>query len=195
MDRPNFPINQNTFQGGGGGGAGAAGKSVAGGTPGQGGDGLSSVFIDGSEYDFASIFGLAYTSIAPLEGDGRRYIAGGGGGGGYCWWGATPYCWEGQEISGGRGGGGRGINGVAADGDCTAGVGGTGSGGGGAKGDGALSCGGGSGMVLVAVVNTSSGSGQNSLSPQVNAGDLAGTGSNIIVTSAGMNLLLGLCSV
>ena len=184
-----FPINQNTFQSGGGGGAGAAGKSAAGGLPGQGGDGLSSVVIDGTEYDFASIFGVAYTSIAPLEGDGRRYMAGGGGGGGYCWIGATPSCWQGQAISGGRGGGGRGINGVAADGDCTAGVSGTGAGGGGAKGDAALSCVGGSGIILIAVVNSSSIRRPDASNQQVNVLDQAGTGTNVIVTSTGFFLI------
>ena len=175
MDQNLFPINQNTFQSGGGGGAGAAGKSAAGGSPGQGGDGLPSVVIDGTEYDFASIFGVAYTSIAPLESDGWRYVAGGGGGGGYCWGDATPSCWQGQTISGGKGGGGRGINGVAVDGDCTAGVDGTGGGGGGAKGDGALSCVGGSGIILIAVVNASSGLAPNSRTAQASVSNPATT--------------------
>jgi hypothetical protein len=126
--------------------------------PGQGGEGLSSVIIDGSEYDFATVFGNAYTSISTLEDDKRRYISGGGGGGGYCWNSATPSCWQGEVVSGGKGGGGRGINGVSTDGDCTDGKNNTGSGGGGAKGDGALSCAGGSGLILLAFLNASSGS-------------------------------------
>ena len=151
---PNFaPINQNTFDSGGGGGAGAAGESANITQPGKGGDGLSYVSVDGTNYEFETVFGDAYTQVAVLQ-----YIAGGGGGGGYCWAGATPSCLEGASVNGGKGGGGTGFNGVTGDGICSPGQSGTGSGGGGARGDGSLACAGGSGMVLIAFSNFTSAS-------------------------------------
>ena len=131
-----FP-GYNTARQAGGGGAGAPGGSVTAAMdkPTAGGDGLRNATVNGVVYDFATVFGAAYTSA-------DKYVGGGGGGGGYCWTGTSPptcnYA-SGYHAPGGLGGGGYGIYGIAAtDSSIAASASGsprTGGGGGGARGD------------------------------------------------------------
>jgi len=133
---------------GGGGGAGAAGTNGGGSNnnneyPGNGGDGLNEVTIDGTLYNFATVFGGAiYGEVI----SGESWFAGGGGGsingGGNGTGGGT----------GGKGGGGRGEGPTAGSytSDYTEPTSGMRHTGGGAGGDlGGTSINGGSGIVLV----------------------------------------------
>ena len=139
----------------GGGGAGAPGGSVTTGMdkPATGGNGLRNATVNGVVYDFATVFGAAYTSA-------DQYVGGGGGGGGYCWTGTGPTCnyGSGYHAPGGLGGGGYGIYGIAAtDARVAASASGlsrTGGGGGGARGDGYHGGEGGSGLILIAWTST-----------------------------------------
>ena len=110
-------------EGGGGGGAGEPGMDASNsGTTGHGGDGLYEVEIDGTTYNFASIFGTEYGEVI----DNEAWFAGGGG--------STNN--SGNSYPGGKGGGG--------DGNSSDGLSNTGGGAGGNQYTG------GSGVVLIA---------------------------------------------
>jgi hypothetical protein len=117
------------------GGAGGGGAGTAGGTStddsGYGGDGLNEVIINGTLYNFSSIFGPSYGENI----SGEIWFAGGGGGGTYSGTHPSPI--------GGKGGGGDGSGGL------TVGQAHTGGGGGGEGPDTANGKNGGSGIVLI----------------------------------------------
>ena len=137
-----------TYNAGGGGGVGTAGGSSTSSACGVGGDGLASVTVGGVTYNFATLFGAAYTSRAVNNG-GLYYIGGGGGGGIYT---STTVC------VGGKGGGGNGASTSTVD--PTATTANTGSGGGGSGNNAATNNGanGAAGLVLIRyAVNTCQG--------------------------------------
>ena len=83
--------------GGGGGGAGTAGSNgVNNSVGGVGGNGLKEVTVDGTLYNFATIFGTTYG--VDSDSDGNRWFAGGGGG--------ANVNGLNTNVAGGKGGGG-----------------------------------------------------------------------------------------
>ena len=142
----------NRLHGAGGGGAGAVGGNEVAGTSscsssnvaacgncGAGGNGVSGVSISSQLFDFASVFGTAYTGVAS-----SGFIAGGGGGGAF-----GSFTYPSNTCSGGAGGGGngyRGTNRASSDN----GLANTGSGGGGGA-DNSPGGNGGTGLVLLRV--------------------------------------------
>ena len=117
----------NSKGGSGGGGAGTAGGNN---TSGQGGDGLSSVVINGIIYNFKNIFNLTTNTSSPnyvgkVENDGNIYFAAGGGGGHNT-----------VTRNGGLGGGGRGYESNSGENAALTNTGSGGGGGGGNHGQG-----------------------------------------------------------
>jgi len=83
--------------GGGGGGAGTAGSNGTNSSlGGVGGNGLKEVTVDGTLYNFATIFGTTYG--VDSDSDGNRWFAGGGGG--------ANVNGNNNNVAGGKGGGG-----------------------------------------------------------------------------------------
>ena len=152
---PGLGMYNYRLHGGGGGGAGAlGGNDVTGSTAcasndlpscgscGSGGNGMRGVSVSGKDFDFPTVFGNGYTSVASSS-----FIAGGGGGGACC--SPSGYAFTTNTCPGGAGGGGAGYRGSARA-SSDDGLINTGSGGGGGA-DNSPGGNGGVGLVLISV--------------------------------------------